>query len=368
MSLTKVIISKDALLHNLRQFKKNMPGTAVLCVVKSEAYGHGLSLVAKAIAKEADLFGTANLDEALKLRESDVKNPILVLSYYDLKEVRKAVAAGISLVAYSVGQINAISRACQTLGKRAKVHLKIDTGTSRLGVLPKDFNIFAKGAAAHKNVEVEGIMSHFSSSEEDITYTEKQLRLFNEACRVLESIGSVPRYKHIACSAAGIVVPDSRLNLMRLGIGLYGLWPSALARKTARFSLKPALSWKTTVVQVKDLPSGSFVGYGKTFKTSGPVKLAVLPVGYFDGYDRKLGNRGHVLIRGKICPVIGRICMNLMMVDATRAKGVKPGDEAVLLGKQGQAEVTAENLAEAANTINYEFVSRINPQIIRKIV
>lgn len=373
MSLSEVTVSREALLFNLRQFRGLPGGQRILSVVKSEAYGHGLTNVARAIESAVDYLGTVSLDEALRLREAGIKKPVIVLSFYELDRVGDAIKNGVSLVVYDLKQADAIDRAAAKLKVRAPVHLKVDTGTSRLGVLSDEFPLFAQAVARRKNLAIEGLMSHFSSSEEDLAYTRRQLALFEKAYAELASRGIAPGLKHIACTAAGLELPESRDNLMRVGLGTYGLWPSEQTRKKTLsllpdFRLKPALTWRTRIIQVKNLPKGSPVGYGKTFVTKRPTRLAVLPVGYFDGYDRKLSNRGSVLIGGKRCPVLGRICMNLTMVDVTAVKSARTSDEAVLLGRQGREEVSAEEMAGHIGTINYEVVTRINPSVPRKMV
>ncbi len=366
---SRVLISKQNLLHNLGQFKKIAGSAKIITVVKSNAYGHGVDLVASVIEKNTDWFATVNLDEALYLRKLGIKKPILVLSYYPLDQVADAIKQNISLVVYEKEQVAALRKAASRLKKKARVHIKLDTGTSRLGIFIRDLLDFAELIQQSSDLEIEGVFSHFASSEEDLEYTRGQINLFELALLKLSAIGINPQIKHIACTAAALTFKNSHYNAVRVGIGLYGLWPSVKAQKETKklypkFTLKPVLAWHTEIVQVKELKKGTFVGYGKTYQTKRDTKLAVLPVGYYEGYDRGFSNNSEVLIRGQRCPILGRICMNLMMIDVTGVKGVRVGDEVVLIGKQSSQEVTAEQLAGKL-TINYEVVARINPALPR---
>ncbi len=360
---SEVLISQSALIHNIRAYRRVIGSAKTMAVVKSNAYGHGLILTAQTLEPFTDWFGTASAGEALQLRKAGIKKPILVLSFYDEDEIIPAVQKRISLAVYDLKQVRLISQAAKKLKTQAKIHLKVDTGTSRLGIAPKDVPAFADKLLSLPKIKIEGVFSHFAASEEDVKYTERQNHLFNAVVEELEWRGIDP-IKHIACTAAGIVVPGSRHDMVRLGIGLYGLWPSETAKQKAGFELKPVLTWQTKVVQVKDLPKGANVGYGLTYQTKRPTTLAVLPIGYFDGYDRRLSNSGEVVIRGQRCKILGRVCMNLIMADATKVKGLKAGDKVELIGK----EVSADELAKKIGSINYEVVSRINGLIPRILI
>jgi len=356
---SQVIISKSALVHNLRAYRRVIGNAKIMAVVKSNAYGHGLQ-TAPLIEPFTDWYGTASAKEAFSLRKLGVKKPILVLSFYDEADIRQALQKRISLVVYDLKQAKTISVIARKLKITAKIHLKVDTGTARLGIKPKEVAGFVDKLIKLPNLTIEGVFSHFAASEDDEEFTKRQNHLFNAVVEEMEWRGIDP-IKHIACTAAGIVAKDSQHDVVRLGIGLYGLWPSDKARKVAQFELKPALTWQTKVIQVKELPKGASVGYDLTYTTKRATTLAVLPVGYYDGYDRKLSNLGQVMIRGKRCKVLGRVCMNLMMIDVTEIKDVKVGDKAELIGK----EITADELAKKIGTINYEVASRINPLIER---
>lgn len=373
-----VEISKKALLHNIRAYHRVIgPHVKLMTVVKSNAYGHGFDLVSKVVqsSRQVDWLGVASLNEALDVRQSGVKLPILVLSYFRpfvLADIEKAIKSNIFFVVYEPEQIKVLERVAQKINHRAKVHLKINTGLNRLGFSPSEALRVLKKLYKSNYISVEGVISHLATAES------KNQKFTNEQLIALEDfLGSARIYLpknvlvHIACSAAISSSINTRYNFVRLGIGLYGLWPSLDNQKTttrryAGFNLKPVLTWKTQVIQVQRIASGSTVGYDRTYKIKKPMIVAVIPVGYWDGYDRRLSNKGTVLIRGTHCPIIGRICMNVSMVDVSRLKGrTRTGDEVVLIGKQGKESVTADEMANKTETINYEIVTRINSQLKR---
>ncbi len=370
--LTEVLISKQNLLHNVQQFRKVSGKAKLMAVVKSNAYGHGYFAVASTIEDKVDFFGVAYLAEALTLRELKIKKPILVLNYYGLDQVEAAVAKNISLVVYDLNQAKAIQAAAKKLKKKAKVHVKVGTGLSRLGIFAKDAVNFIKNVRNFSNIEIEGLFSHFAASEDDLEYTTIQLNHFRSIIADLAANGINIPIKHMACTASSLAFPESHFDMIRIGIGIYGMQSyksvqSKIQKTYPGFNLKPALTWQTKILAVKDLPKGAFIGYGRTYKTTRPTKLAILPVGYFEGYDRGFSNNSEVLIGGRRCPVRGRIYMNLASVDVTNVKNVKVGDKAVLIGKQGKEILTADELGKRIETINYEIVTRINPVIPRII-
>lgn len=342
-----------------------------MAIVKSNAYGHGIDLVVTAIEKKVDWFGVVNLEEAFILRKLKIKKPILVLSYFSFSQISQAIKQNISLVVYTKGQINNINSVAKKLNKKARVHLKIDTGTNRLGISPAEVEDFIETVKKNKFIFLQGIFSHFAASEESAHYTKIQLDIFKTVARKSEKIIGRQLIKHIACSAATLLNKNNQLDLVRMGLALYGLYSSpqtAKVMKKARLYLKPVLSLKTQVIQVKNVPKGSYIGYGCAYTAPVAQKIAVLPVGYFEGYVRALSNKSYVLIKGVRCPVRGRICMNLMMVDVTAVEAVIVGDEAVLIGKQGREGITVDELAELSKTINYEIVARLNPMIKRVLI
>lgn len=370
-------ISKSALIYNLKQFRKIIdPKVKLMGVIKSNAYGHGLIGVAKIIEGKIDYFGVASLDEALELRKNGLKKPILVLTYWEVPKKRflpiiKAIKEDIEFSVYTERQAKILAKISQKIGRKVKIHLKIDTGTSRIGILPKDGPNFILKCLKLPQLELKGIFTHFAKSEAyNQNYTLLQTKRLKEVVKkISQKITSKPLI-HAACTAATIINPATHLDMVRIGIGLYGLWPSEATRKRNFQSqnpiiLKPALSWKTKIIQVKELPKGTPIGYDCTFYCKRKTKIAVLPIGYWDGYDRKLSNCGEVLIKGRRAFVRGRVCMNLIMVEVTEIPNIKVGDEVVLIGRQGKEEITVEEIAKKIGTINYEIVTRINQSLPR---
>lgn len=367
MSLTWIEISKSALLHNVSAYRNLIGKTKLMAVVKSNAYGHGLDLVSDTINEFVDWFGVVNGREAIELRDQGINKPILVLSYYDEDLVDELLRKNISVVVYDLDQIKKLDVVAGKLKTKAKIHLKLDTGTSRLGQGLKDTVALALEIKRKPNVVLEGLMSHLAASEDNAGYTSKQLQEFENAIKEFESLGITFHLKHIACSASAAAFPKGRFDLVRIGIGIYGLSSYKTASKNPALNLNPVLEWKTKIIHIKKVPKNAYVGYSCTYKTKQLATLAVIPVGYFEGYDRKLSNAGQVLIGGVKCPVRGRICMNLTIVDVTKVPGAKVGDEAVLIGQQGKQTVTADDLAKKIGTINYEVVSRLNLSISRSL-
>jgi alanine racemase len=291
-----------------------------------------------------------------------------------IAELGEAVRADLRLTVFNRETIAALAR-LEGMPGPAGVHVKVDTGTSRQGVLPRDLEDFLRMVRGTRNVRLEGLSTHYANIEDTLNheYAEMQLARFNEALAVTERVAGRPPYIHTACTAAALLFSSTHFTMLRTGIGLYGLWPSRETMVSAREKggpvpdFRPVLSWKTRLVQVKDLPEGAYVGYGCSYRTMRPSILGVLPVGYADGYDRALGNHAHVLVRGRRAPVIGRICMNLCMVDLTDVPGARLEDEVMLMGSSGKERISAETMAEWANTINYEIVTRISPLLPRRV-
>ena len=366
--LTWLEIDSRAIKHNLRQFKK-IAGRKVMLmpVIKANAYGHGFLTVAKICQKsaETDRICVVNLDEALDLIKNKLtKKPIMILSFFDQDEKKLALAVKNNIIfpLYSVENAKLLNKVGDRLNKKVRVHLKIDTGASRLGILPADALAFVNDLRKLKKLDLEGIWSHFASSEDDFAYTKNQHEIFKLVCDTLKKNNIHIPVKHIACSAAGIAYDFTRENAMRLGLSLYGLYPSN--NQKPAINLKPAITWYTTVIQVKTLPAGTKIGYGGTYTTNRPIKIAVLPVGYWDGYDRRFSNRGYTLIKDTRCPILGRICMNICMVDVTNLD-VKAGDKAILIGKDKTKTISVDDMAKWCESINYEIVDRINPLLPR---
>lgn len=374
---TWVEINKNKLLHNLEQFR-NLVGEKVkiMGVVKANAYGHGLVEVAGVLSEKVDWFGVDSLAEALKLRETGLKKPILVLGYTELVDLREAVKNNISLTVYNKETIEKLGKIpIHNPNLNPKIHIKIETGTWRQGIGESEILDFVKIIKNYPSIEIEGLSTHFANIEDttDSSYAMQQLATFSRLASTLEKSSIKIPLKHIACSAATILFPETRLDMVRLGISMYGLWSSKETKAVAKnknvdLNLKPTMTWKTIVAQVKNVAAGTPIGYGLTERVSRDSKIAILPIGYWDGYDRKLSSVGNVLIHGKRCKVLGRVCMNMIIVDVTDLEKIELEDEVVLLGRQGREEIIADDLAEKIGTINYEVVTRINPLIPRVIV
>jgi alanine racemase len=280
------------------------------------------------------------------------------------------------VVVYNQENLRALALAARELKKKAIVHLKIETGTNRQGIPVNKLGNFYRLIKKTPEIILEGMSSHFANIEDttDDFYPRFQLGNFQEAVDWFRRRGVEIPIKHLACTAASILFPETYFDLARVGIGLYGLWPSketlasCLRRGQEPLKLKPVLSWRARVAQIKSVPKGAYIGYGCSYRTTRPTRLAVIPVGYYDGYDRSFSNTAYVLIRGKRAPVRGRVCMNFIMVDTTDIPEVKLEDRVTLLGKDGREKITADQMAVLAGTINYEIVTRINPLIPRIIV
>ena len=371
-----VEIEESAPDWNLRQLRacsesgQNLP---VCAVVKANAYGHGVREIVSLLPSAA-WFAVNSLDEGFELRHNGVERPILLLGYVLLDRLSEAIEADLRLTVYNTETLEKLKEVVNP-EKPARIHIKIETGTNRQGILPENLSEFLSCAAQIPGIMIEGLSTHFANIEDTLNheYAAGQLHRFEEALRLIGDAGVHPEVIHTACTAAAILFPETHFNMLRTGIGLYGLWPSRETFLSAQTigrtvpDLKPVLSWKTRIAQIKIVPSGSFIGYGCTFRTNRKTRLGVLPVGYADGYDRGCGNSAHVLVRGKRAPLLGRVCMNLLMVDLTDIPQSRLEDEVVLLGKDGDENISAEMMAEWAGTINYEIVTRISPFMPRVI-
>lgn len=363
-----VEIDAAALRWNLQQFRRHLGSSALGAVVKSNAYGHGMLEIA-ALARQADVpwLCVNQLDEALALREAGHDARILVMGAIPLGRLESVVEHDLRPVLYNPASLERLQALGAARDSRVAVHLKVETGTHRQGIAADDLRPIAEYVQRASHLQLEGVTTHFANIEDttDHRYAAGQLRRFRAAVESLESVvGRIP-LRHAACSAATILFPETHFDLARVGISLYGLWPSSETRvschesSAGKWELRPLLSWKSRVAQVKRVPADSFVGYGCTHRTTRDSRIAVLPVGYYEGYDRRLSAGAYTLIGGRRAPLIGRVCMNMCMVDVTDIPGVDVEDEVVLIGAQGEDQITAEQLAKWCGTISYEIVSRI---------
>lgn len=381
--LTWIEIDSAALLANVQQFRDLLPAMVQLMpVVKSNAYGHGMVEIASLLAECSlvDKLAVVSLTEALLLREQGIELPLFVLSYADWfseqgrHDIDRAIREGIEFPVYSVHILDLLAARAEHCKERVKIHLKIDTGTSRVGFLPQELPHILRVVKKYRQVELVGVWTHLARAENPIDpFNTLQLRAFSPIIALCKKQAFAALQYHASSSAALMWQKNSDLNLGRLGISLYGLWPSSEICNWMRdsrpdFSLRPVMSWKTRLIQIKEIPIGSFVGYDGTYQVKRPTLLGVIPVGYFDGFDRGLSNRAHVLVGGCRAPVLGRVCMNLTMVDLTDIAAVTEGNEVVIIGSQGGEHVSAEMMADWSATINYEVVSRIHPSLPRIVI
>lgn len=359
-------IDTDAVSDNVRAVRRIVgPGVRVMAVVKGNAYGHGISHIARAaVAGGASMLGLACLSEAHLLKGAGVIAPMLVLGYTPAWQAEEAVRQNVRLTLFDLETARALDDAAAHIGRPARVHIKVDTGMGRLGILPDEAPEFFAAVARLRGIEVEGIFTHFSTAdEEDQTYTHWQLQRFDEVLAIAQRYLPAIPFIHAANSAALLTLARSRFNMVRVGMLMYGLNPLPTRKPLPGF--RPTITWKTQIAQVKTLPPGSFVSYGNTYQTRGTERIAVIPVGYADGFRRAPTHWGHVLVHGQPAPIVGRVCMDQTMINVTHIADVRQGDEVVLIGRQGEAEITVEEVAERLGTISYEVVAQILARVPR---
>ena len=366
---TWVEIDLSAIANNTRQIKALLgPRVRILASLKADAYGHGVVKVARTVLHNgASMLGVATVSEARPLREAGIAAPILVFGYVPPWQMREAVRLDLAVTLYSVESAQALSRAALALKQSAKVHIKIDTGMGRLGIRAEQVDevlALVREILALPGLEMEGIFTHFALADtQDQAHMYLQLARFREVVGTLEELGLRPPLVHAANSAALLSLPESHFDMVRPGIALYGLDPSEEVPIPESF--RPALSFKTQVSQVKVIPAGECISYGCTYVTETPTRVAVLPVGYADGFRRAPTNWGSVLLHGQAAPILGRVCMDQCIIDVTHIPQTRVGDEVVLIGRQGQASLTAEIVAQRLGTSNYEVVSAILARVPR---
>lgn len=368
-------IDIKALVHNLNEAKRLAgPKSQILAVVKADAYGHGAVTISEALVRNGiQYLGTALVEEAVELRDAGIKIPIIVLGGIFKEQIPKIAEYDLTPVVYQEGFLKAIANEARKCNKKINIHIKIDTGMGRIGVLPEDAVDFVKDAASQKNIKVEGIMTHFADADlADKAYAEKQMAEFTSIVDKLDKeVIKIP-YQHIANSAALVSFENDRFNMARPGIMLYGYAPFSnppvppLVKGGERgFNLIPVMSLKTKILHLKKVSSGTYISYGRTFTAKRESIIATLPVGYADGYSRALSNKGSVIVRGKKAPIAGRVCMDMTMIDVTDIDSVEINDEAVLIGSQGKEAITADDIAMLANTISYEVLCCIGKRVPR---
>ena len=380
LPLSYLEISRENLIHNVKQFRNLIKkGTEISAVVKSNAYGHGDREVVKILSPYVDCFQVNSILELERIKKITQK-PILVFGYVGKNDLIKAIKIGCILTAFDFEHLLLIDESAHKLNKKQKVHLAIDSYLGREGFMPNEIERILPEIKKMKNILVLGIYSHFANIEDtaDFSHAQKQINEYKKVCDIFKENGFKNIKTHISATSGVLAYENKNLfvgrhglnNIVRIGTGLYGSWPSEYLGKmwNKKIILKPVLRFVTHIAQVKYLPKGHSIGYGLTYITKKITKVAVIPIGYADGYDRELSNIGEVLIEGKRCKILGRVAMNMFVVDISRLKNVQAEDEVVLIGKQGKEEITAEEIAEKINTINYEVIARLNsllPRIVK---
>ncbi len=367
---TWIEISASAVRHNLRQFQRVVGSRiGIMPIIKANAYGHGLREMTKVLGSEKPAaLGVAHGEEAIQLRTMNYRGRVVVLSSWQATDLAELIRTKIELVVWDWSSYQAVITAAIRAKVKPRVHLKLDTGTTRIGFLPTDITKLRRSLRDQASFKVVGLFSHFANAEErSLTRTKKQLLRFTTLDQELGLPSRVER--HMACTAAILRYPEARFGLIRLGIGLYGLWPSDAIQAWARVNLpglrlRPALAWYSRLVQVKTVPKGTGIGYGSTVMAKRPTRVGIVPIGYADGFDRRLSNVGGVIIKGRRAVVLGRVCMNLVMVDVSKIPTVRSDEMVTIIGRGS----TVADWAEQTGALNYELVTRISPTIRRYIV
>jgi alanine racemase len=367
MRRTRAEVDLQALRFNYESIRKHLgPGVKIMGIVKANGYGHGILEVARALARfGCDYLGVGFLEEGIELRKGGITLPVLVLGGVLGSQIGEFLEHDLEITVSSPSVAELVDAEAGKNGPRkARVHLKIDTGMERIGVRAEHAVPFVEHTCRYSHLDVAGLYSHFATSDErDKTFARRQLERFNDVLRTLERLHIEIPLKHIANSGAIIDLPESYFNLVRPGIMLYGYYPS---RETSeRIPIRPVLSLKSGIVYLKEVPANTSISYGRAYLTSSPTRIATVPVGYGDGYTRRLTNRTDVLIGGARFPVVGTICMDQIMVDVGAGSAVATGDEVVLVGKQGSEEITMWDLAEKTGTIPYELLTGLSPRVPR---
>ena len=374
LSLSYIEISKENLINNIKQFRNLVKGSSkIAAVIKANAYGYGDREVAQIISPYVDYFQVNDIEECERVCKVSNK-PILILGYLNEDGIKRAIKANAIICAFDLFHLLKINHTAGLLKKKVKFHIAIDSYLGREGIMPTQVENFIKEIKNLNNIILDGAYSHFANIEDTMNFThaERQINTYHKCIEIFRANGYKNINTHISATS-GILVYEKGENLhsiVRLGIGLYGMWPSEhlkyLNRK--KIVLKPAMKWVTHIAQIKVLPPNHPIGYGLTFITKKTTKIAVIPQGYSDGLPRSLSNSGDVLIRGKRAKILGRVAMNMLVVDVSSIKDVMPEDEVILLGKQGKNEITAEQIAQKSGTINYEVTTHISallPRIIK---
>ncbi|MCR5675700.1 MAG: alanine racemase [Lachnospiraceae bacterium] len=367
-----VYIHMDRLLHNLRAMKEILPGkTRILAVLKANGYGHGASAIAHVLENEDAVWGyaLATAEEAIALRDAGIRKPLMILGYTWEYAYESLIEREIRMAVFREDTLDQLTAAGARVGRNALVHIAVDTGMSRIGIRPDaSGTAFVKKAWAAKGIEVEGLFTHFARADEkDLTSAKEQVSRFEQFAETLRNDGMDIPLVHCDNSAGMLVLSHHTKDLVRAGITMYGLKPSDEI-DLHRIDLQPVMEFKSHVVCVKTIPAGTPVSYGGTWVADRPTKIATIPVGYADGYPRSLSGKGEVLIRGKRARIVGRVCMDQMMVDVTEIPDASADDEVTLIGRDGSDGITAEELGEKSGRFNYELVCDISERVPRVVL
>ena len=360
-------IDLDNIAFNMKNIKKLVKDKEVIAVIKADAYGHGAVEVAKVLSENgASRFAVAIITEAIELREHGIKLPIMILGYTPIEYAEDLIKYDIEQTVYNLEYAKQLSDIALKMGKRAKIHIALDTGMGRIGFMPYDNSLEeVLKISALDGIEIVGIFTHFSTAdEEDKEYTKYQFDKIQNFIKKLSDKGVNIPLKHVSNSGAIIDLPETYLDAVRAGIILYGYYPSDEVKKK-NLSIKPALTLKTKVAHIKKMEKDMYVSYGRTFKTERDSIIATLPIGYADGYSRLLSGKAKVIINGKFANVVGRICMDQCMIDVTDIGEVKVGDEVILLGEENELKFNADDMANLIGTINYDVLCMIKHRVPR---
>jgi len=365
---TWVEISLENMAHNVREYRRILgEDVRIMAVVKADAYGHGAPEVSHALLEAGvNYLGVAFFEEAVELRKAGIEAPIMLMGYTSPSHVDLVLEYRLTPTVFSVEVARALSCEATRRGVTVPVHVKVDTGMGRVGFLPHEASGCMKEISELPGLHVEGVMTHLSSADEEaLDYTSRQMEIFRSFLEQCREMGIHPYLVHAANSAAAVRLEESQGNMVRLGLSLYGHYPSLAVSSLNTVSLKPALEFKSRVINVKKVPPGTCISYGCAYCTGDEEVIATVPAGYADGFNRLLSNRGEVLVKGKRVPVVGKVCMDFFMVKVTGIEGVEVGDEVVMYGKQREEEITVDEVAGLLDTIPYEVLCAINKRVPR---
>jgi alanine racemase len=361
-------ISLTALKHNYLTIRNHLSAPAqLMAVVKANAYGHGAVECARALEEiNADWFGVALVEEGIELRRAGITRPIFCLSGFWRGQADDLIARDLTTAVYRLDQVEELNARAGAMGRVVNFHLKVDTGMGRLGVRLDELAEFARAFGRFQSVKLDGVMTHFATADSATTdYTERQIALYEEALEILRALGFDPSWRHLANSAGVHAYPQSHGNLARVGAAMYGLTRDALSPNLEPFDARPVMSLHSRIVMLKTVPAGTPLGYGCAFTTARESRIATLPIGYADGLRRSHSNNGQVLLRGHFAPIVGRVSMDLTIIDVTDVPGAELGDEALLIGERNGLRISSEDLAEQIGTISYEIVTGISARVPR---